>query len=157
MPEMVERMRVEEALALLLLTPSRTTCRASSAAAHLLLSLFHRLLYLIKLIGADQLLLEELLLATVVHLCLLQVDFGKAHTSLGRTELSHIRNHLYLGDNLARLNIITCLLAYLGDDTANLRLHVHLVARLNLTRDHGGFQNISHLWGKLGILHRLRL
>ena len=119
--------------------------------------LFHSLLYLIKLIGADQLFFEELFLATIIHLCLFQVDFCKAHTCLSRTELSHIRNHLYLGDNLARLNIITRFFANLCDDTANLRLYAHLVARLNLARDDGSFQNISHLRSKLSILHRLRL
>ena len=123
----------------------------------LLLCLLQRLLHLVKLIGADQLLLVELFLATIVYLCLLQVNFGKAHTSLRRTELSHIRNHLYLGDNLACLHEIACLLADFGDDTADLRLYVHLVARLYLTRNHRGFQYIAHLWGKLGIFHRLRL
>ena len=116
-----------------------------------------RLFYLVKLIGADQLLLVELFLATIVYLCLLQVNFGKAHTSLRRTELSHIRNHLYLSDYLACLHEIACLLADFGDDTADLRLYVHLVARLYLTRNHRGLQHIAHLWGKLGIFHRLRL
>ena len=37
---------------------------------YLLACLFHSLLYLIKLIGADQLFLEELFFATIIHLCL---------------------------------------------------------------------------------------
>ncbi len=124
---------------------------------HFFSCLLQGLLHLVELVGAYQLLLEELFLAPIVYLCLLQVDASQAHTSLRRTELSHVWDYLYLGNHLASLNVIARLLANLGDDTANLWLHAHLVARFDFTRDDGGLQYICHLGSQLGVFHRLRL
>ncbi len=121
------------------------------------MGLLQGLLYLVELVGADQLLLEELFLTTKVYLGLLQVDAGQTHTGLCAAQLAHIWDDLYLGYHLASLHIVASLLVNLGNDTTYLWLYVHLVARLYLTCYDGGFQYIAHLGNKLAILGSFRL
>ena len=43
-----------------------------------------------------QLLPVEVLHALMVNPCLRQIHLGQPHTGLGRTQLTHVRNHLHL-------------------------------------------------------------
>ena len=78
----------------------------------------------------------------MVHLCLPQVDVGKAHTTLGGTQLTHVGNHLDTGNHLAHLDHVAGLLVHFGDDAADLRFDVHLVSRFNLSGDDGGLVDV---------------
>ena len=95
--------------------------------------------------------------ARVVNLCLLQIDVSQTHTGLRTGKLSHVGNHLHLGDDLTLLHVLTSLLVNLGDDTRYLRLHVHLVTRFNLTRDNGGLLHLVHGGRKLTVHNFLGL
>ena len=72
---------------------------------------------LVERLGCYEVLVEENLIAVVVNLSLLCVDLCKTNTLLGATQLAHVRNNLYLCDNLASLNHVASLLVDVGNDT----------------------------------------
>ena len=107
-------------------------------------------------LSTHQLLVVESLFTSEVGLCLLKVQFGDAQTALRRTQRTHRRNDLDLGDHLAFLHLVTSLLVDLGYDAADLRLDVHLVTRLNGAGDEGGLLDVGDLGGKLLVADLLR-
>ena len=107
-----------------------------------MLGLTELLCHLVELVGRNELLVIEVLLAIVVDLGLLQIDVSQTYTGLSRTQRSHIRNHFHLGNDLTLLDIVASLLQNLGDDTRNLGLDIYLVARLNLTSNDSGLSQI---------------
>ena len=102
-------------------------------------SLVQRHLAFVILIGTDQLLVVEVLHTLEIGLGLLEVNFCQTHTHLSTRQLSHVRNHLDLGNHVASIDIVAWLLQQFRDDTRDLRLDIHLIARFYLTRDNGGF------------------
>ena len=114
-----------------------------------MLGLIQGLLTLVVLISRDELLIVKVLLALEVNLSLFQVNLCQSYTHLCRRELAHIRNHLHLGDHLSLLHILSWFLQQFSDDTRDLRFHVHLVARLDLTCDDRCLLDILHLRRKL--------
>ena len=114
-------------------------------------------LALVVLIGRDEFLVVEVLLALEIGLRLLQVDLSQAYTHFCTRELAHIGNHLYLGDDVASIDIVARHLVELGDDTRDLRLDVDLVARFDLTCDDGGLLDTVEFRGELVVDHFLGL
>ena len=102
----------------------------------LFLRLLQSLVHFVILVCTHQSLVEEHLLAFVVHLSLLEVDISQSQTALCRTQLPHVGYHLHLGNHLASGNIFARHLIYLCYDAAYLRFHVHLVARFYLACDY---------------------
>ena len=72
----------------------------------------------------------------MVGLCLLEIHFGKTKTRLSRTERSHIGDNLQLGNHFAFLDHFSSLFIQFGYDAVDLRLDIHLIARLYLTGHH---------------------
>ena len=109
----------------------------------LLLGLLQLLARFLIVFVAHQLLVVQALHTGIVGLHLTQVDVGQTHAALSTRELSHIGNHLHLRNDLALLHHVARLFHQLGNDTADLGFHVHLVAGFYLARNDGGLLQVA--------------
>ena len=110
-----------------------------------MLCLIQSLLALVVFIGRDEFLVIQVLLALVIYLGLFQINVCQAHTHLSRRELTHIGNHLHFRNHLSLLHKLSGFFQQFGDDTRDLRLHVYLVARFDLTCDDSGLLDAVQL------------
>ena len=122
----------------------------------LFLGLLEGLGHLLEGLGAHELLVEQVLLAVVVGLGLLEVHLGQADAALGGAQLAHLGDDLELRDDLVLLDRLAGFLVQLGHDAADLGFHVHLVPGLDLARDDGGFGDGAHLGRQFLVLDLLR-
>ena len=95
---------------------------------------------------AHQLVVVELLHTCQVGFRLPSVHFRQPDTTLGRVQLSQFGDDLYLGYHFPLLHFLSRLLVYFGDDTRNLGLDFHFVARFNLSRSNGSLYQVGRFY-----------
>ena len=122
----------------------------------LLLRLGQGLGIFLEFFRTDQLLVIQVFLTVVVGVGLVQGQLGQPDPALGGAQRTHLGNDLDLGDDLAFRHLLASLLVELGDDTADLRLDIDLVARDDLAGHHGRAGNVADhsLQGFIPDLHR---